>query len=287
MHLHPIQDIADQLLTTGLARLSYRGPIHDHASAIFHQGSEFFDASISAKASSSTAGILEGYRAMGIEYSKSPERPDLNESFSVWPRNAGNAEVFVWGAQCALHAVMSDACNPFITLADGVLDEIRLRLNPAGVRLSCREMSYLQLNHYRPFRCDRELLQDAHEDGHLLTFIFATQPGLELIRGHEFEPVCISLDELIVIPSSVLTAMSAGRIPPGYHQVRRHGQQRERLSLMFFVNPSMDLPIEPWIRATEASDVTDVRTLVDRNSGLFGLPTLTEAHDASSSVRGG
>ena len=37
--------------------------------------------------------------------------------------------------------------------------------------------TYTQLNHYEPARHSRELLQDPHEDGHLVTLVTSDAPG--------------------------------------------------------------------------------------------------------------
>ncbi len=57
-------------------------------------------------------------------------------------------------------------------------------------------------------------------------------------------------DEVVIMPGSVLTALSGGKIAPLYHQVRNHGLD-DRQSIMYFVNPEIDEPLFGWIEDGE------------------------------------
>ena len=64
-------------------------------------------------------------------------------------------------------------------------------------------------------------------------------------------------DEIVIMPGSVLTALSGGKIPPLYHQVRNHGLD-DRQSIMYFVNPEVEAPLYSWIDAPDGTR-TDIR----------------------------
>ena len=132
----------------------------------------------------------------------------------------------------------------------------------------------MQVNFYEPPKHDRDTLQDRHEDGHLLNFVKATSPGLEIEVDGRFEPVRLARNEVLVMPGSVLTALTGGLIPPLYHQVRNLGAPASRLSLMFFINPPVR-PIAPWI-VNDTNRDTNILDLLLKNSAMFGLPALDE-----------
>ena len=72
------------------------------------------------------------------------------------------------------------------------------------------------------------------------------------------------------MPGSVLTALSGGKIPPLYHQVRNHGLD-DRQSLMYFVNPEVEAPLFAGsTRRTAARE--DIREHVQNAPTMFGLP---------------
>ncbi|MFF3518335.1 2OG-Fe(II) oxygenase family protein [Streptomyces sp. NPDC002573] len=102
--------------------------------------------------------------------------------------------------------------------------------------------SYLQLNNYAEADSDRDLLQDKHEDGHLVTVIHTTAPGLELWLDGEACPVETATDEVLLMPGSVFADLTGGRIPALYHQVRNL-YISNRTALMYFVTPELAEPI--------------------------------------------
>ena len=129
-----------------------------------------------------------------------------------------------------------------------ILDEVA-RTFGAEAAPSFEKASYLQINYCLPTPAERDLLQDKHEDGHMVTVLHATAPGLEIYPGRaldEVKPMLPGPDEIVIMPGSVLTALSGGKIQPLYHQVRNHGLD-DRQSLMYFVNPEIDEPLFGWI----------------------------------------
>ena len=77
-------------------------------------------------------------------------------------------------------------------------------------------------------------------------------------------------DEIVIMPGSVLTALSGGKIEPLYHQVRNH-QLDDRQSIMYFVNPEIDEPLFGWIESGDG-ERADIREHVQNAPSMFGLP---------------
>ena len=208
-----------------------------------------------------------GYRPFGIEYSVTPERPDMNECFTVWssrldliPQAEGIADL--------TDAFLSwrDSLAPLVT---AILDEVA-RTFGAEAGPEFEKASYLQINYCLPAPAEREFLQDKHEDGHMVTVLHATAPGLEIYVNDEVKPMLPAADEIVIMPGSVLTALSGGKIPPLYHQVRNHGLH-DRQSIMYFVNPEIDEPLFGWLDSPNGERV-DIRDHVQNAPSMFGLP---------------
>src|SRR4051812_31854416 len=207
-----------------------------------------------------------GYRPFGIEYSISPDRPDMNECFTVWASrldlipNAGDIE---------------DLTDSFLSWRDSlapivkaVPDEVARSFGADAPAFE--KASYLQINYCLPTPAERDLLQDKHEDGHMVTVLHATAPGLEIYANDEIKPMLPAKDEIVIMPGSVLTALSGGKIEPLYHQVRNHGLD-DRQSIMYFVNPEIEEPLFGWIDAPDG-ERADIREHVQNAPSMFGLP---------------
>ncbi len=74
------------------------------------------------------------------------------------------------------------------------------------------------------------------------------------------------------MPGSVLTKMTGGQVEPLYHRVRNHGIVG-RKSLMYFVNPQLDVPLAPWL-SNETNDGIDILDYARTAPGMFGLPPI-------------
>jgi isopenicillin N synthase-like dioxygenase len=76
----------------------------------------------------------------------------------------------------------------------------------------------------------------------------------------------------MVMPGSLLTAMTGGQVSPLYHRVR-NCQEPERMSLMYFVNPQLDVELSPWLE-NETNLGVDVLDLARKLPNGFGLPDI-------------
>lgn len=242
------------------------------------QAKQFFAQSSPLKHSFAVPRCVEGYREIGPEYSLVPERPDLTESFSFWYRNRRRPDITAWRDTCPLHVTMHQTAD----ILSGVVAELFAAMAatwaPTGDRtpaLRFQEASYLQINYYEPAQHSRDLLQDPHEDGHLITLVRASEPGLEIRIGEHFKAVELEADEMLVMPGSLLTLMTGNVVPPLFHQVRNSQRRTARYSQMFFVNPELDQKLDPWIR-NASNEGIDIIEHANSAPNQFGLPTLVE-----------
>jgi isopenicillin N synthase-like dioxygenase len=208
-----------------------------------------------------------GYRPFGIEYSRVPERPDMNECFTLWSSRLDlipNADEIPELTESFLR--WRDSLAPLVA---AVLDEVAAEFGVAAAP-GFEKASYLQINYCLPTPLERDLLQDKHEDGHMVTVLHATAPGLEIYADGDVKPMLPAADEVVIMPGSVLTALSGGKIEPLYHQVRNHGLD-DRQSIMYFVNPEIDEPLYSWTTGADG-EREDIREHVRNAPKMFGLP---------------
>ncbi len=266
--------VIDSLMTESYAVVDLSSEIRSLIRCIYNQGECFFQQPVDKKIESATSSCLEGFRHFGAEYSESPDRVDLNESFSVWNRNIGRKEVMAWAANSDLHQVMARLLAPYYDLAEQTLEALRCRIAPDSQPIIPSEYSYIQLNYYAPpSQRSRPILMDRHEDGHLLTIGCSNSPGLEFeIDGH-FQSINLHSNQAVVWAGSVLTALTGGLIKPIYHRVIRHDLAFARQSINFFVNSSLQRGQRPWIENSSNRGV-DIAELTISKSASFGLSDL-------------
>ncbi len=238
---------------------------------------EFFHLPAVEKKRSFSEQLFEGYRDIGIEYSKVPERPDLSESFSVRLMNERRAREFLRESAMPLYTSMIRVIGSLNPIVDGLIAAMVRYFSdqPSSYpRIRCDFGSHLQLNCYRPSQHHRDLLQDPHEDALLVTLTYATGPGLELnLSGDTYEPSTVRPGELVVMPGEILSLLCGYRIKPLYHQVRNHPELALRFSMMYFVNPEPGQKLEAWVQ-NETNQAVDIMERAVTNPMRFGLPPL-------------
>ena len=230
---------------------------------------KFFERPLEDKAAHGSTDHNYGYRPFGVEYSISPDRPDMNECFTVWASrldlipNAGDIDDLT-GAFLSWR----DSLAPMVK---AILDEVAQSFGAEGAP-AFEKASYLQINYCLPTPAERDLLQDKHEDGHMVTVFFNDTATTEIYTNDEIKPMLPAKDEIVIMPGSVLTALSGGKIEPLYHQVRNHCLgEGERQSIMYFVNPEIDEPLYGWLDSSDGERV-DIRQHVQNAPSMFGLP---------------
>jgi isopenicillin N synthase-like dioxygenase len=258
----------DEFIATGQTVVHF-GPEQQSALAsVFACSAAFFELPEAEKLRHSSKDYNYGYRPMGIEYSETPDRPDFNECFTLWSDRLDlipdaielqnlTAALLQWHSWCS-------------ELAEAVLRSCAEKFE--GPVPSFAAASHLQINNCLRAPTGRDLLQDRHEDGHLITILNATGPGLEIFPNGSVQPITTGFDEVLVMAGSILTTLSGDTIPPLYHQVRNL-QLSSRQSVMYFVNPELSQPLYSWA-ATE--DRRDLRDTVRSNPLAFGLPAVQE-----------
>ncbi len=228
---------------------------------------EFFQRPLEDKNAHGSADHNYGYRPFGIEYSLTPDRPDMNECFTLW---SSRLDLIPNAAEIQeLNDSFLDWRDSLAPLVAAILDEVAKNFGTTNGP-DFEKASYLQINYCLPTPPERDLLQDKHEDGHMVTVLHTTAPGLEVFLGDEATPILPAADEIVIMPGSVLTALSGGAIAPLYHQVRNHGLA-DRQALMYFVNPEVEAPLYSWVDSPDGSRI-DIRAHVQNAPTMFGLP---------------
>jgi isopenicillin N synthase-like dioxygenase len=228
---------------------------------------DFFQRPLEDKKSHGSSDHNYGYRPFGIEYSVTPDRPDMNECFTLWSSRLDlipNAQDIPQLTESFLS--WRDSLAP---LVKAILDQVAANFGTDGAP-EFEKASYLQINYCLPTPLERDLLQDKHEDGHMVTVLHSTAPGLEIYLGEDVQPMLPDHNQVVIMPGSVLTALSGGAIEPLYHQVRNHGLD-DRQSIMYFVNPEIDEPLFSWVESADGSR-EDIRAHVTNAPSMFGLP---------------
>jgi isopenicillin N synthase-like dioxygenase len=260
---------AGDLLRDGYARITLRDGGERVLHRVLSESRLFFGRPAAMKERYTAADFNFGYRPLGREFSVSAERPDLNDCFTLWhdrldlvPNSAEipelNEALLAWRAY--LSALVADTVGEVAAQMGG------------HQAPPFEAASYLQLNNYAVADSDRDLLQDKHEDGHLITVIHTTAPGLELWLDGEARPMQTASDEVILMPGSVFSDLTGGRVPALYHQVRNL-RLANRTALMYFVNPELTEPVHAWSTEPGTTPV-DLREKIRSNPAMFGLPNV-------------
>lgn len=263
------KSIADGVLNDGFAKIVLNDLQAKTLTNLLTQSRPFFAQDLGTKATFASSDGNHGYRAMGKEFAMTAERPDINDSFSIWSDRIdlvpGNEKLGEF-AEAILEWQKTVS-----QITYELLDAIAKKFDqPTTVQFAAA--SSVQINNYQTAPSDREFLQDKHEDGHIVTLVHGTKPGLELfIDGKNPTKVEIAADELVVMPGSILTALTGDAIKPLYHQVRNL-KQSDRQSIMYFVNPELKQPIIPWVAGANE----DLRDFVRNRPSEFGLPAVPE-----------
>lgn len=271
---------AQSLIERGYAVLEDDSNLLPLVHAAFSEGLRFFGQADVSKRDASVSKIIEGYLPMMSEFSVTEQRPDLCEGFAVWRRNSDDPDVKRWAPNTPLHVAMTATLPIYTGLANAIFEALRQKFNPHGDVLLDSEASYLQMNQYRPADHERDLLQDPHEDGHMLTVLRPTARGCEIRIGGEFTHIEIPDNAVLLMPGSLLTIMTGGVIPPLFHRVRNDRSTAIRQSMMYFINPTMLAETYPWIE-NETNRGASIRTTAIQNSKNFGLPSLEKARKNS------
>ena len=263
--------IVQQLETLGYARVRLREADASALLRLREEACRFFRAPASMKRATECPEFQFGYRPFGRQYSVEPGRPDLNESFTYWGDDPSRirGHHLVQGFTDALHNAWAAMTHVTALTLDGLAERFDYT-----ERLEFRSTSYIETNWYFADQ-ERDLLQDRHEDGHLLTVLNSNRKGLELELEGAMTPIVHRPDEVVLMPGSLLEHMTGGWVPARYHQVRNH-RLPARTTLLFLANPPFEGRVAPYVVTADNANV-DIAELARSNGQSFGLPRAPEA----------
>jgi isopenicillin N synthase-like dioxygenase len=260
--------LVEQLATLGYARLNLAGEAMRKLATLHVEADRFFSFDAAIKAEHTSSDFNFGFRPFGRQYSIAPDRLDLNESFTY---RADTPEKIPGHERIASFvSALSDYWRVVAGIADSVLAETAQRLSSTS-SVDFEHSSYIEINSYLETD-ERDLLQDRHEDGHLLTILTANAPGLEveLELAGGMTPVEFGQGELMLMPGSLLSDMTGAWISPLFHQVRNLGCPSRR-SVLFLVDPPVEGSVMPFV-VNETNRGLDIAERARTNSRNFGLP---------------
>lgn len=264
--MSPTGTTTAELLHEGRCTVPLSRPAAAALDDVYTEAQRFFSQTEDVKLAHGSADFNFGYRPYGRQYSVTPERPDENASFTYWAGDPATVPQHraptVAGFLRALHIYWDVVTETAETVLADLAGHYG-RTEPLPFRTS----SYLEINWYLP-DSERDLLQDRHEDGHLFTLATSDGPGLELEIDGQMHACNREPGTLLVMPGSVLTAMTDRQIPPLYHQVRNYHLPR-RTTVLLLVNPPLDRPVAPYAGDPEGFDAA---SLARHSGSMFGLP---------------
>jgi isopenicillin N synthase-like dioxygenase len=259
-----------ELLLADLSGLGYTfwqlsGTESQALNRLHSEATTFFQRDQGSKRQHLSSDLDFGYRPFGRQYSSSRNHPQSSESFTYWddgpeaiPR-APRIGSFISALSAYSHMVAR--------ITDYILRHVAISL-ASSQRLEFEGNSHLEINWYLP-TAGPDLIEERHEDGHLLTILTSAGEGLEIESEGQMSPVKLGGSELLVMPGSLLTDMTAGWIPPLYHQVRNQ-HLSPLLSITYFVNPLLDRPIGPFV-INDSNRSVDIVARASTNPQVCGL----------------
>jgi isopenicillin N synthase-like dioxygenase len=239
-------------------------------------GREFFEGPAADRESIAANTTMTGWRRIGIEYSVSASRPDLNETFCYRFRDDAQGVLPEATRSHPLVVAARAAQAELDVLAEKAMDSIAEYVGrPSDAeKVRHKSESWLQMNWSRPASAQRDFIQDAHEDGHLVTLLFADAEGLEVLHKLDgWIEVLPNPSEVICFAGECGAFLSGDAVYPMMHRVRARGDVATRLSVAYFVNPDLDQQLDPWV-PNDRNQGVDLLSWGQQNPARFGLPTL-------------
>jgi len=266
--------LALRLAATGTDWITTTAPAADILTELLAEGRRFFESDTTFKQGYVAIESMTGWRNIGVEYSQRPDRPDLNETFCYRLRDEDHLSMAI--RDSALLECCRNAQRILDAVAANALHELaeHLGLMDKVPRIHTAQESWLQLNWSHPAVTERDFIQDAHEDGHLVTLLLADADGLEVLdRQAGWVGVRPSPERVICFAGECGALLTDDAIQPMQHRVRVHREVASRLSVAYFVNPDLDQHLVPWVDGLRNRGV-DLLRWGQENPARFGLPQL-------------
>ena len=213
--------LGSELVVKGSRYISVPDEAVAAMATLLAEARRFFEAPTEHKARFEAAktGTMTGWRRVGIEYSQTPDRPDLNETFCYRHRDDTALAVQEHPLRAACRNAQRELDAAAATALGSLAEAMGVATGTAPIRTF--DESWLQLNWSRPSTAGREFIQDAHEDGHLLTLLVADAPGLEILDPKQgWIPVWPTIDSVLVFTGECSALLVDGRVVPMMHRVR-------------------------------------------------------------------
>ena len=267
----------DKFIAGSFLRIQLDETTHAAITATFDAAYPFFRAPLQEKKPNSLPQD-GGYRPYGIEYSQSSNVLDQIESFTASDRTRLGTNSLPAASARLLHKRMLVTFDALESIAEELTIRVAESITGGAFRNklqgAMRRWSRLQLNYAKPANTKMAFINEAHEDGVLMTLVCATQPGFEAqMQDGEFIPLTTASGEVIALAGEITWLLSGGLVQPLFHRVRPVGDYSERLSLIFLgdIYPKL---CEPWIK-NEVNANIDVGERVLTSASRFGLQGFT------------
>lgn len=268
--------IAESINAQGFALVEAPTKIVAVAAKIFEFAPNFFKQSSTRKMRESFHNLASGYRGIGAEFSVSPKRYDLLESFSFLPAEEPLVRGNLSETAADLYDLLREYASSVECLVKDTISDLAhiYGLNTQQLSFFSRRYSHTQINCYEPYRWQRRILVDPHEDGVLLTTLVADTDGLEVLdsQGNYVSIEC-SRNAMILMAGELLALLTGYSIKPIRHRVKRYGSQKLRLSLVHLANLNIDATVSPWLVSEQNRDINIIDKAIN-NPTRFGLPPL-------------
>jgi isopenicillin N synthase-like dioxygenase len=238
----------------------------------------FFEQSSTLKSYASDPATLTGYRPIGIEYGRWPDRYDQMETFSISGAHLNTGPRFPLDS--AVSERMYETCTDSFGALHRKAAEIVAQLfwhsariedvSPDWILRNTTNGSFLQVNSYAMSANEPRPAQDCHEDANLVTVGTADAPGLEIMQDDgEFVPAGNVDGAYVWMVGGALSALLGGKPAPCQHRVMAVEGVDRRISVQLFVSPAPNC-LTNWPSAPGVA-VQDVLARSNLSGLAFGL----------------
>lgn len=254
-----LTDLYDAITTVGFFSITHTGVDQELTDKAYEMSKDFFHSSKEYK-SQFFDSQLNGQRGfVASESAKGASKKDRKEFYHI--AREGSYLPNIWPSDSfkslfeKYYLELSRYSKP---LLEAIIASINLHLTQPidHTKLSSQideGDSLLRLIHYPGY--DKDLSVDpsthfwaaAHTDIDYITIIpRATAKGLQVEKNGIWHDVICAEDAFIINIGDMLTNLTNGLLVSSNHRVMADQSQSERFSLVFFVHPDHESPLNPW-----------------------------------------
>jgi isopenicillin N synthase-like dioxygenase len=189
---------AEAILRDGYACVQLSGAERDSLVGVRKAAAEFFGLGEAVKLRHGSDDFNFGFRPFGRQFSVTPDRPDMCESFAYW---SDDPELIPHHDEIGSFISALGAYRATVgEVTTAILHELAAHYSYRSA-IEFEPASYLEINWYMNDP-GRDLLQDRHEDGHLLSFVAPDRPGLEIEVNGQMQAPTLRDGEVVVMPGA-------------------------------------------------------------------------------------